>query len=69
MIKKVITAVILSVTSDPDWTLIVVLVYEPGISYLSVSLFNMRLKKSWFKVPSDCFKVSFDVPMFQNVCW
>ena len=65
MVKKVITNLDSSKTSDPDCIQGVVLKNcEPELSYIPAELFNMCLKESCFP---DCWKVSLVVPVFKNV--
>ena len=65
MVKKVIMNIDLSKASDPDCTPVVVLKNcEPEASYMLAELFSKCLKKSFFP---DCWKVSSEVPVFNNV--
>ena len=65
MVKKVITNLDSSKTSDPDCIQGVVLKNcEPELSYIPAELFNKCLKESCFP---DCWKVSLVVPVFKNV--
>ena len=65
MVKKVITNLDLSKSSDPDCIRVVVLKNcEPELSYILGELFNKCLKESYFP---DSWKVSSVVPVFKNV--
>ena len=65
MVKKVITNLDLSKAFGPDCIPVVFLKnFEPELSYILAELFNKCLKESCFR---DCRKVSFVVPVFENV--
>ena len=65
MVKKVITNLDSSKSSDRDCIPVVVLKnHEPELSYVLAELFNMCLKGSCFP---NCWKVSSVVPIFKNV--
>ena len=64
MVKKVLINLDLSKTSGPDCIPVVLLKNcEPELSYMLAELFNKFLKESCF---SDCWKVSFEAPVFKN---
>ena len=65
MIKKVITNLVSSKASGPDYVPVVVLKNcEPELSYIPAELNHMCPKESCFP---DCLKVSSVVPVFKNV--
>ena len=64
MVKKVLINLDLSKTSGPDCIPVVLLKNcEPELSYMLAELFNKFLKESCFP---DCWKVSFEAPVFKN---